>query len=60
MRHLDYICSPKMCGVKVLSEEIVKEVIQNFESNLKEQDRDAFQKFMKIYEQEPEKLRAGK
>jgi len=49
-----------MCGVKVLSEEIVKEVIQNFESNLKEQDRDSFQKFMKIYEQEPEKLRAEK
>ena len=49
-----------MCGVKVLSEEIVKEVIQNFESNLKEQDRDAFQKFMKEYEQELEKLRAKK
>lgn len=47
-----------LAELTILSEEIVKEVIQNFESNLKEQDRDAFQKFKKIYEQELEKLRA--
>ncbi|MCK4734871.1 MAG: DUF2254 domain-containing protein, partial [Methanophagales archaeon] len=37
-----------LAELTILSEEIVKEVIQNFESNLKEQDRDAFQKFKKI------------
>jgi preprotein translocase subunit SecE len=49
-----------LAELTILSEEIVKEVIQNFKSNLKEQDRDAFQKFKKIYEQEPEKLQAEK
>ena len=47
-----------LAELTILSEEIVKEVIQNFESNLKEQDRDAFQKFKKIYEQELEKTLA--
>jgi hypothetical protein len=44
----------------LLSEEIFKEAIQNYESKLEEQDRDSFQKFKKLYEQELEKLRAEK
>ena len=42
------------------SEEVVKTAIQDYESRLKEEDRDAFQKFKKIYEQELEELRAKK
>ena len=43
-----------------LSEEIVKTAIHDYESELKEKDRDSFQKFMKIYQQELEKLQAEK
>jgi hypothetical protein len=42
------------------NEEIVKTAIHDYESKLREQDRDSFQKFIKIYEQELEKLRAEK
>ena len=49
-----------LAELTILSEEIVKTAIQNYESELEEQDRDSFQKFMKIYEQELEKLRAEK
>jgi hypothetical protein len=44
----------------VVSEEIVKTAIQNYESKLEGIDHDSFQEFMKIYEQELEKLRAEK
>ena len=42
----------------ILNEEIVKTAIRDYKSYLKEKDRDSFQKFMKIYEQKLEKLRA--
>ncbi len=41
----------------VLSEEIVKTTIHDYESKLKEQDRDSFQRFKKLYEQELKKIR---
>jgi len=47
-----------LAKLTLLSEEIAKTAIQDYESELEEQDRDSFQKFMKIYEQELEKLRA--
>jgi len=47
-----------LAELTLLNEEIVKTAIQNYESKLEEQDRDSFQKFMKLYEQELEKLRA--
>jgi len=47
-----------LAELTILSEEIVKTAIQNYKSKLKEQDRVAFQKFKKLYEQELEKLRA--
>ena len=40
----------------VLSEEIAKTMIQDYESNLEEQDRDSFRKSKKMYEQELKKL----
>jgi len=40
------------------SEEIVKTAIQDYKSKLKEEDGDSFKKFMKIYEQKREELRA--
>ena len=49
-----------LAKLTILSEEIVKTTIQNYESNLEEQNRDAFQEFMKMYEQELEKLPIGK
>ena len=49
-----------LAELTILSEEIVKTAIHNYESKLEEKDRDSFQKFMKIYEQELEKLRAEK
>ena len=50
-----------LAELTILSEEIVKTVIQNYEESiLKEQDRESFQKFMKLYEQELQKLRAEK
>ena len=49
-----------LAELTILSEEIVKKAIRNYESKLEEQDREPFQKFIKIYEQELEKLRAEK
>jgi len=50
-----------LAELTILSEEIVKSaIIQTYESKLEEKDHDSFQKFMKIYKQELEKLRAGK
>jgi ribosomal protein S20 len=49
-----------LAKLTLLSEEIVKTAIRDYESELKEQDRDSFQKFMKEYEQELEKLQAEK
>ena len=44
----------------ILSEVNVKIALLDYESKLEEQDRESFQKFMKIYEQELEKLRVEK
>jgi hypothetical protein len=44
-----------LAALMILSEEIVGNVIRNHESEIKEQDHDALQKFMKMYEQELEK-----
>jgi Skp family chaperone for outer membrane proteins len=49
-----------LAKLTILSEKIVKTAIQDYESELKEKERDALQKFMRIYEQELEKLRAEK
>jgi ribosomal protein S20 len=49
-----------LAKLTLLSEEIAKTAIKDYESELKEQDRDSFQKFMKEYEQKLEKLRAEK
>jgi len=43
----------------VLSEEIVKTTIHDYESKIEEQDRDSFQKFKKLYEQELKKICNG-
>lgn len=42
----------------VLSEEIAKSMIHDYELNLEEQDRASFRKSKKMYEQELEKLQA--
>lgn len=42
----------------VLSEENVKTTIHDYESKIEEQDRDTFQKFKELYEQELKKLQA--
>jgi hypothetical protein len=47
-----------LAELTILSEEKVKAVIQGYESK-EEQDHDSFQKFIKIYEQELERLGAG-
>jgi hypothetical protein len=47
-----------LAELTILSEEIVKTEIHDYESKLEEKDRDSFQKFMKIYEQKLEELRA--
>ncbi|NQE45912.1 hypothetical protein C5S31_07820 [ANME-1 cluster archaeon GoMg2] len=47
-----------LAGLTILSEEIVKTAIQDYESGLEEKNRDSFQKFEKLYEQKLEKLRA--
>jgi uncharacterized protein involved in exopolysaccharide biosynthesis len=39
---------------------MIKNAIQDYESQPQEQDRDSFRKFMQMYEQELEKLRAKK
>ncbi|MCK4735048.1 MAG: hypothetical protein KAT65_21525, partial [Methanophagales archaeon] len=44
----------------LLNEENVKTAIQDYQSGLEERDGGSFQKFMWIYEQELEKLRADK
>jgi hypothetical protein len=46
-----------LASLTLLSEEIVKTAIQDYKSRLEEHDRESFQKFMKLYEQELEKLR---
>jgi hypothetical protein len=46
-----------LAELTLLNEEIAKTAIRDYESKLEEQDRDSFQKFMSIYEQELEKLR---
>ena len=45
-----------LAELTILSEEIVKTEIQDYESLLEEKDRESFQNFIKIYEQELEKL----
>jgi HEAT repeat protein len=42
----------------VLSEEIAKSMIHDYELNLEEQDRNAFEEIKKLYEQELKKLQA--
>jgi hypothetical protein len=49
-----------LADLTLFSEEIVKTAIREHESKLEEKDRDSFQKFVKKYEQELEKLRAEK
>jgi len=44
--------------LSVLSEEIVKTTIHEFESKIEEQERELFQKFKKLYEHELKKLQA--
>jgi len=53
------VVASNLAGLTLLNEEIVEIAIQDYESELKEQDRDAFKKFMEIYKQEVERLRAG-
>jgi len=52
------VVASNLAGLTIISEEIVKTAIQNYKSKLEEQDRDSFQKFMKIYEQKLGELRA--
>jgi len=47
-----------LAELTILSEEIVKTAIHDFESTLKEKDRDSFQKFKNLYEKKLEKLQA--
>ena len=49
-----------LAELTISSEEITKNAIQNYESQLEKQDRNSFQKFMLVYKQELEKLRAKK
>ncbi|MCK4733062.1 MAG: DUF2254 domain-containing protein [Methanophagales archaeon] len=49
-----------LAELTILSEEIVKTVIYDYELELEGKDHDSFQKFMKIYKQELEKLQPGK
>jgi len=49
-----------LAELTISSEELVKTAIRDYQSELEEKDRIAFQKFMKIYEQKLEELRAGK
>ena len=53
------VVASTLAGLTLLNEEIVETAIKDYESELKEQDRDAFQKFMEIYKQEVERLGAG-
>jgi hypothetical protein len=45
------VVASNLAELTILSEEIVKTAIRDYKSDLKEKDRDSFQKFMKIYEQ---------
>ncbi|MCW3132909.1 MAG: DUF2254 domain-containing protein [Methanophagales archaeon] len=54
------VVASNLASLTLLNEGIIKTAIQDYESDLKEKDRDSFQKFMKIYEQKLEKLRAKK
>ena len=47
-----------LAELTILSEEIVKTAIHDYESRIEEKYHNSFQKFMRIYEQELEKLRA--
>lgn len=47
-----------LAELTLLSEEIVKTAIQEYDSTLEEQERASFEEFMKLYEQKLEKLRA--
>jgi hypothetical protein len=49
-----------LAKLTILSEEIAETAIHDYKSKLKEQDHDAFKKFMEICKQELEKLRAEK
>ena len=49
-----------LAWLALLSEELIKTAIRDYESELEEKDREFFQKFMKIYEQKFEELRAEK
>ena len=49
-----------LAELTMVSREKVKTTIQDYKSKLEEQDRESFQKFMKIYEQKLEELRAEK
>ena len=49
-----------LAELTVISEENVRTAIQDYESELKDEARDAFQKFIKIYEQKFEEQRAEK
>jgi len=49
-----------LAKLTISSEEIVKTAIQDYESDLEEKDRESFQKFIKLYEQKLEELRAEK
>jgi len=51
------VVASDLANLTRLNEEIVKTAIKTYESKLKEQDRDSFQKFMKIYKQKLEILR---
>ena len=52
------VVASNLASLTLLNEEIVKTAIQIYESELKEQDRESFQRFMEIYEQKLEELRA--
>jgi len=47
-----------LAKLTILSEEVVKTAIHDYEADLEEKDRGSFQEFMNIYEQKLEELRA--
>jgi len=49
-----------LAELTISSEEIVKTTIRELEGRVKEQDRDVFDKFMNLYEQQLEELRTQK
>jgi hypothetical protein len=59
-QNLEKVVASNLAGLTLLNGEIVKTAIQKYKSELKEQDRDSFQKFKKLYEQELEKLQVEK